>query len=487
MKTKGMAHQIAGLGKSEGLLGFAFLCEQGTGKTWIMLAEAERLFYEDKIDAVLVLAPNGVHTNWTRREIPTHMSATHIDATWVGSKSKKFAKEEEKLYRVYERDEHRPLRIMAMNIDAVNFKHGYDAALRFVRTFRCLVILDESSRIKNPAAKRTQAIHRLGEHARYRRIGSGTPVTKNPFDVFSQFQFLDNGLLGTTSYRSFCAEYAVLLEDHHPMMAQIRERGARGSPQIVAKTPDGKPMWRNLDKLSRLMSPYSYRVTKAECLDLPDKIYKTLFFELSPAQRKIYDFMKEELTLDIGDLSEEPRTYQAIAALSKLQQITSGFVTVGNEPQLISDNPRMKLFADAIEDIDGQFIVWAKFKEEIHAIELELIERGYRVAVYDGDTPKAKREQIVDDFQAGLIDVFIGHVAAAGIGLTLTAAETVVYYSCSYNMEDRLQSEDRAHRIGTKNNVTYLDLVGIDTIDEAIASNLQAKKMLADTLLSALE
>ena len=496
MKTKPMDHQVIGLERSDGKRNFAFLMEQGTGKTWLTLADAERCFLLDKIDAIAVIAPNGVHTNWVRREIPTHLEVKSLCYAWRGTPSSKKAKEDvERMYRTHYAHEDRPLRVFAINIEAINSNNGYEALERFIKAYRVMVIVDESTRIKNPDAKRSKKVVTLGREGIARRILSGTPLTRAPTDLFMQFHFLKEGLLGTKSFRAFNSEFSVLLDPGHPQMIAIMRKLAgktRGIPQVVAKDDNGVPMFRNLERLSDLIAPHSYRVTKKDCLDLPDKIYKVATFELSPNQRKVYDTVAAEYSylLERDDGVNEDVSFEAIASRTKLKQITSGFINIYGEAQLLppEDNPRMALFKSIVEglldrDPDASFIVWAMFEQELIQIKAFLDSINVNSAMYYGATKKDARDQIIDDFQAGTIKCFIGHAAAGGIGITLTKAETAIYYSCSDDNELRMQSEDRCHRIGTVNNVVYWDLIGEDTIDEKIARSNAMKSHLADVVI----
>ncbi len=484
MKTEPMKQQAIALDRLQGKRNFALLMEMGTGKTWTILADAERCFEQDKIEAILVFAPNGVHSNWIRREIPTHLSVDALCYVWRGNPSTKKAKAEfARLNANHYSADCKPLRVLSMNIEAANTKHGFEAAKAFLEAYRCMAIVDESTRIKNPAAKRTEKIIELGVMAVCRRILSGTPITKAPTDLFSQFDFLKPGLLGTKSYRAFVAEYATLLSPAHPQMqAMIKNNPRAAYAQVVETDKYGNKMWKNLDKLSNLIEPHSYRVRKEDCLDLPPKVYKTIFFELDQKQRFVYEELKEEYHYDDDGASV---SFQAIAARTKLKQVTSGFINIRGEPQLVEagSNPRMAVFKDLIEDIEGQFIVWAMYSEEINQIVAALAEAGIDTTTYYGATSKADREIAIDDFQAGRKRCFVGHAQAAGIGLTLTAARTAIYYSCSYDNELRKQSEDRCHRIGTTGSVLYIDLVAEDTIDEDIIKSLAAKTAVADLVI----
>lgn len=485
MKTKPMDHQRVALERMAGRRTFALLAEQGTGKTWVLLADAERLYAKGAIDAMLVVAPNGVHTNWVTREIPTHMEGEIVARAWRSGAGVRYKRTLEDLFKVRAPGEVVPLRVFTINIDALITKAGFDFAMRFVRCTKCLVVLDESHRIKNPKSGRTEALMKLRPHCKGARIATGTPVTNAPVDVFAQMEFLESGLLGTTSYRAFVAEYADVLPATHPLVQNmVRANPKAAFAQIIAKNEDGTPRWRNLEKLTKLLEPHSFRVLKRDCLDLPGKIYKTVSFELSAQQRKAYDKMQDELRIELPDEAVLP--VSELAALTKLQQITSGFVMLPDKGglRLVSEkNPRLETLLDLVRDIDGKFIVWARFKEELRAIAEALREAGVECVEYHGDVSKADRELAIDALQSGTARAFIAQAQAGGTGLTLTAAETAIYYSNDFNSGTRLQSEDRNHRIGTKSHVVYIDLAAEGTIDERIALVLQRKKNTAALVL----
>lgn len=490
MKTKPMSQQKEALSRMEGKTNFGLFMEQGTGKTWTLLADAERLYAAGKIDAIAVVAPKGVHTNWVLREIPTHMEGQIVARYWTkmgGTKGKKWM---EDVFNPRSNGGINPLRVFAINIDAVNTTSGHQFLERFLRATRCYFIIDESSRIKNPTAKRSQKLVKMRDLAAYRRIATGTPITKAPTDAFMQMEFLESGLLGTTSYRAFVAEYSDLMDPDHPMMKKMIEKTPRAiHAQVVKRDSNGRPIYKNLDKLQKLLIPHTYRVLKKDCLDLPPKVFKTRYFELEPAQRKVYDHLEDESRIVLADGTISP--VKRLAALMKLQQVTSGYVIVpvpGEDPimRFVSDeNPRLETFVDMVEDIDDEqsVIVWARFRPELEAIAAALKSLGKTFAEYHGGVGEADREAAVNDFQSGKVQYFVGNAQSGGIGLTLTRAEQVVYYSNSFDLEQRLQSEDRAHRIGQKKTVVYTDFAAVDTIDQSITRSLQMKQDVAAEVL----
>ena len=479
MRTKPMAHQRTALKELEGRAYFGLFMEQGTGKTWCLLADAERLYLDSKINAMLIIAPNGVHTNWIRREIPQHVSVPYQARSWRSNASKKHA---EWVQEIFEPTAIQPLRFLAINIEALITKPGLHFAQKFLRTYRCMIIVDESSRIKNPDAGRTRAVFCLRPLASYARIASGTPVTNAPVDVFAQMEFLHSGLLKTTSYRAFVAEYAELMKPDHPMMQRMIERNPRiARAQVVARDAQGRPKWRNLAKLQKLLDPHTYRVRKDECLDLPAKIYTQHFFTLTLEQRKAYHLMKQERRMALQD---ELIAVDVLGAGTKLQQITSGFLLHEGQAHYIEDgNPRLAALMTIIEDLTGPFIIWARFREEIHAILQRLRKEEISAVTYFGDTTQKDRESAIDQFQQGTVQAFIANQQTAGMGLTLTAAQTAIYYSNDFNLAHRLQSEDRCHRKGTTHHVVYIDLIAEHTIDETIVRALQTKADMAAAIV----
>lgn len=485
MKTQGMIHQLAALEKSDGMYEFGYLFEQGCGKSWATMADAERAWERNEIEGLLIAAPKGVHTNWTRREIPTHMSIPHKCYTWRGNPTSKKAKAAWQDF-ISNKSSMRVLRVFAINIDAFNTPAGRAHVDEFLAAVgESMFAVDESTRIKNPSAKRVEHLLECRKPSKYRRILTGTPVTKGPLDLYSQFHFLRAGLLGTKSYRSFVSEYAVLVPADSPQMRAIMAKTkSRFVPQVVAVNEQGEPQYKNLERLIGLMEPYIYRVRKEDCLDLPPKVRQTIYFELTPAQSKVYDRLLEENEF-ATDL--ECHEFQAIATRTKLKQVTSGFVNIKGELVYMEggENPRAAALEEALDTIDSgvKMIIWAVYKEEIQQVQAILEKRGLSFVTYTGATSADGREAAVDRFQAGEVDVFVANAQAAGIGLTLTAAEEVIYYTCNYDLELRLQSEDRVHRIGQKKTVRYTDLVAENTIDEDVMRSLSRKSNIANQIV----
>lgn len=497
MKTQGMSQQLEALRRMNGRDYYALFMEQGTGKTWTLLADAERQYAAGLIDTVLVFAPKGVHTNWVLREIPEHLEVPHVARAWSSGMGVRARARVDEILAVRPVGEVMPLRILAMNHDSLLTKDGFAYARKFLLATNAYGIVDESGAFKNHNAARTKALMKLRFLMKTRRIADGTPVTQAPMDVFAPMEFLENGTLGTTSYRAFVAEFAEVLPAGHWNVKAIIDRNPalaarlkanphkaeQMMPQLIRRDEANQPVYRNLDKLSRLLAPNSFRVLKSECLDLPEKVYTQVFFDLTPKQRAAYKLLEDQLRIELADGSFD--TVSALAALMKLQQVTSGFVNVNGEPMMVGEsNPRIDAVMTAVRSCSGKFIVWARFREEIALIVAALKADGIETAEYHGGVGDAGRELAIDAFQKGSVRAFVSNQQAGGVGLTLTAAEDAIYCSNSYNLRHRLQSEDRCHRIGTKWTVRYTDIVATETIDEPIARALQKKMSVAAQILN---
>ena len=327
--------------------------------------------------------------------------------------------------------------------------------------------IDESTTIKTPTAKRTKNIIGLGKISKYRRIMTGSPVTKNPLDLYTQCEFLDPYLLDFASYYAFRNRYAVMKTMH------IRGR----SIQTVHA-------FQNLGELSDKLKGFSYRVLKEDCLDLPPKNWTKRHITLSKEQQKVYDQMKKTALATLN--GKVTSTMTVLTQLMRLQQITCGhFVADDGSTQEIKNN-RITELMDVLDETEGKAIIWGHWQKDIQNIvsEIEKIHGPGSVVSYYGLTPQSERQDNIRKFQGDPRCRFmVGTPSTGGYGITLTAANTVIYYSNGYDLEKRLQSEDRAHRIGQKKNVTYVDIICEDTVDEKIQKALRKKINIASEVL----
>ena len=303
--------------------------------------------------------------------------------------------------------------------------------------------------------------------AKYRRIMTGSPVTKNPLDLFSQCYFLDPFHLDHDSYYSFRTRYAIM------KTANISGRQI----QLV----NG---FKNLGELSDKLQPFSYRVLKDDCLDLPDKIFIKREIQLSPDQRKLYDQMKQEALAILK--GKQSTTVNTLTQLMRLQQITCGHFTSDDGSTQPIKNNRIVELMNVLEETEGKAIIWAHYQYDMKTI-IKAVKEKYgenSIVDYYGLTPQEDRQPNIKRFQDDPRCRFIvGTPSTGGYGITLTAANTVIYYSNGYDLEKRLQSEDRAHRIGQKKNVTYVDIIAEDTVDEKIVKALRDKINIASQVL----
>ena len=472
-KTKPFEHQLIALERSAFEKNFALFMEMGTGKSKVLIDNISILYDNGKIDGALIIAPKGVYKNWYSEEIPTHMPA-HVKykmVMWQPNHTKKFKKQYENLLKVDD-----DLHIFIMNVEALSTQKGVDAAQKFLRTHKAMMAIDESTTIKNPGAARTKNVIKIADGAVYRRILTGSPVTKSPLDLFSQCYFLDPFLLNFFSYVSFRNRYAI--------MRRVLINGR--SIQLVAG-------YQRIEELERSIKPFSFRVLKEDCLDLPKKLFIKHRVELTKEQRQLYDQMRTTALAELN--SKVMSTSTVLTQLMRLHQITCGHMKTDNDEVIELKNNRIKDLLNLIEDIDGKVIIWANYVHDIQniikAISHEKDEEGNlkygkeSIVTYYGAINADKRQDNIKKFQDpnSKVRFFIGNPQTGGYGITLTEAKAVIYYSNSYDLEKRLQSEDRAHRIGQKNNVTYIDMLADDTVDEKIVESLRSKVNIATEIM----
>ena len=464
-KTKPYAHQLKALEMSWNKEVFAYFMEMGTGKSKVLLDNVAMLFDKGKINSVLIVAPKGVYKNWYDSEIPIHL-ADHIERTVVLWKSLITKEQKLKYDSLFKRD-FTKLQIFLMNVEALSTKKGLEAARQFLNVKRALFAVDESTTIKNPRAKRTKNILNLSKMAKYRRILTGSPVTKSPLDLYTQCFFLDPYLLDHASYYSFRTRYAVM------RTANFNWR----SVNIVVG-------YHNLAELSEKLKPFSYRVLKDECLDLPPKTYMKRIIQLTSEQQRVYDQMKQMALAELK--GKMVTTVNVITQLMRLQQITCGHFKADDGSMQEIKNNRVTELMDLLEEVEGKAIIWAHWRHDIATIVRE-IEKEYpgSVVTYYGDTTVEDRQKAIKKIQdpESKVRFLVGTPQTAGYGITLTGASTMIYYSNGYDLEKRQQSEARIDRIGQEKPMTYIDILAEDTIDEKIVKSLRKKVNIATEIM----
>ncbi len=463
-KTKPYAHQLTALEKSWNKETFAYFMEMGTGKTKVLIDNLAMLYDKGKVDGAIIVAPKGVVKTWYEQELPTHLP-DHIENVTVLWQPNITKKQQEKLETLYEIGT--ALHILVMNVEALSTEKGVKFARKFLVSHRSLMAIDESTTIKTPSAKRTKNIISLGRHAKYRRIMTGSPITKNPLDLYSQCEFLDPWLLNFQSYYAFRNRYA-----------EMKTMYLRGrSIQVVHA-------FQNLGELSEKVKAFSYRVLKEDCLDLPSKNWTKRYITLTADQRKIYDQMKKSAMAVLN--GKVTTTMTVLTQLMRLHQITCGHFTADDGSTQIIPNNRITELMNVLEETEGKVIIWANYQRDVNQIIKNVTEKYGEGSIVDyyGLTPQEERQDNIRKFQNGPDCRFlIGTPQTGGYGITLTKANTVVYFSNGYDLEKRLQSEDRAHRIGQKKKVTYVDLIAEGTVDEKIVEALRSKINIASEVM----
>jgi len=452
-KTKPYEHQRQALIEGAEKKNFAYFMEMGTGKTKVAIDNACWLFQQNKIDHVVVIAPNSVYRNW-KREISIH-APVECTVNYHKQKGKKTKRKEG------------TLEWFLINVEAFSRDSGKKAIKEYIGK-ATLMILDESTTIKNRSAIRTKTLCKLGKLVPYKRILTGSPITKSPLDLYTQCEFLSPQLLGFSSFFTFRARYAV--------MQQVE---ANGRTLLFPK------YYTNLDELEYKLKTFSYRVKKDDCLDLPEKIYTQRFVDLKGEQLANYEQLKRQAWTIVQD--EEVSFKNKLTEILRLHQVANGFVN-SNDGVVVDypKCPKTEELMNILAEVDGKTIIWANYVHNIKNI-IDKLQKTYGkdsvVAIY-GEVSNDDRSDAVKRFQEDpACRFFVGNPSTGGYGLTLTEASYVIYFSNSYNLEVRQQSEDRAHRIGQKKNVQYIDIIAENTIDGFVISALKKKiKISAETL-----
>jgi SNF2 family DNA or RNA helicase len=463
-KTKPYAHQLTALEKSWNKENYAYFMEMGTGKTKVLIDNLAMLYDKGKVDGALIIAPKGVVKTWYEQELPTHLP-DHIENVSVLWQPNITKTQQEKLDSLFEIDS--ALHILVMNVEAFSTEKGVKFATKFINSHKAMMAIDESTTIKTPSARRTKNIIKIGINAKYKRIMTGSPITKNPLDLYTQCEFLDPWLLDFSSYYAFRNRYAEMKTMH------VSGR----SIQVVDK-------FQNLGELSDTVKKFSYRVLKEDCLDLPPKNFIKRHITLTPDQKKVYEQMKKHAIAMLN--KKVTTTVSVLTQLMRLHQITCGYVTADDGSIQEVESNRMNELMSILEETEGKVIIWANYQFSVGDIIQKITKKFGKESYvhYYGLTPQEVRQENIKRFQNDPECRFIiGTPQTGGYGITLTQANTVIYYSNGYDLEKRLQSEDRAHRIGQKKTVTYIDIIAEDTIDEKIVEALRKKIDIASEVL----
>ena len=523
-------HQQELLDRTWDLPAWAVFYGTGVGKSCPMIHTAARLFGEGKIDGAIVIAPNGVHRAWVEDEIPKHCPVPWRALDWHSSRGKGQDRELEELCR-----QRAGLPWLAITYDAAITPRGRQAVLDFLARYRrALLVVDESSRVKNPSATRTKKVAALRKLCTYARILNGTPVTQAPTELYAQIKLLDEDFWqrrGIASYTSFRARFCVmkkivvggeddrvdradagkLVSTPHvgtregaaayeqldltgftaldapelPPPEQDQESSLPPSKATTGRTIEIVVGYRDLDKLNAMIQPISTRLTKEQAgLNLPPKLYQRLVFEMVPEQRRVYDQLRKEFMVELEG-GKLVAANIAMVRITRLQQVACGYLPDPDDPSGETKiaipgiaNPRIAAFRDWLEDNKDPMIVWARFTHDVDQLVQEL--GPAKCVRYDGLVDEKGKAKALELFRSGKRQVCVAKAASMGVGLTLVNSAISLYYSNTFSLYERLQSEDRQHRPGQHNPVTYVDLIADRSVDGKILTALKAAKSVAD-------
>jgi SNF2 family DNA or RNA helicase len=464
-KSKPYAHQLKALERSWDKENFAYFMEMGTGKSKVLIDNCAMLYDKGHINGLLLIAPKGVYKNWYEAEIPKHLP-NHIEKKMVLWKSSdKSGEQVKKLNVLFETGT--DFHILIMNVEAFSYDFGKEFARRFLSSHKAMMAIDESTTIKTPTAKRTRNVIGLRDLAKYRRILTGSPVTNSPLDLFAQCAFLDPWYLDHQSYYTFRARYSIM---------KSINLGSRSVNVVTG--------YRNLGELSEKIKPFSERVLKDDCLDLPKKTYMKRMVTMTGPQEKVYKEMKKYAMAQLD--GKQVTTSTVMVQLMRLHQITCGHFTADDGTVQEIPSRRVDELLDILDEVEGKAVIWSHYQKDVQRIIKEIKKKHGEGSVVDyyGLTPQDERQNNIKKFQEDdTCRFFVGTTQTGGYGITLTAASTMIYFSNGYDLEKRQQSEARIDRIGQEKPMTYIDIMTEETIDEKVVKALRKKVNIATEIM----
>ena len=517
-KTEPYQHQVEAFNRFKDSEYFALFMDMGTGKSKVAIDIASYKFKKGDIDGMMILAPNNVHIQWVEEQLEQHCAIPYKAMVWNQTS---FNHNRYRLaLKSFIKDDIPALKVFSLNVDALISDKGNASMIRFVSSNRTFCVLDESTRIKNPEAKRSKVLHQFSKEGDFhsRCILTGTPTAKSPLDIWSPFEYLKPKYFGM-SWKNFQGKYAVMIRgnDRHQKLIGDYEynmvKSAIESWQVSDDPNKASDIWdcygdiahrlgmtfrdvrfiaesdrmkryRDEEALKTLIAPDTHSVKKEDCLDLPEKIYENIYVDMSPEQRATYKDLAGtmEAYYENGKL-----TVRGVLALFvRFMQICGGFFPNKTEDDDYTTlipfkrNPKLEALLDDIEESthDKQFIVWSSFSAEIQTIAHRLNQENYRARTYFGMTSEEERTRTVADFRNGKIQALVANPLVAGYGLNLQNCSYQYFFSNSYRTEARIQAEDRSHRIGQANTCVYKDIMIKNSIDQHISQIIRSGKEL---------
>lgn len=441
----------------------AWLWQMRSGKSKMTIDNACHLFKQGKIDCVVIVAPNGVHENWVLTECPKHMwdSVSWVPIVWqtsvVSEKVRDVTSRTKWLQEFKEAlaDKDR-LMVVSFNSESVTRDDVRSMLARLVKHRKVMCVWDEASDFRSPGSKRTLMMRAYARRCPYRRILDGTLSHNSPLHVFSPYELLEKGALGFSRFSDF--------EAHHAIYEDQRGPGGKVYPKLVG--------YKNESDLKARMAPLTSVVLRADCDDMPPLVPSRLEFEMTDEQRTRYQQVLEKMLMEDVDIGEAPNR------IIKLQQVSAGYLLDknGRAYSITPFNPRLDALLTEVRRSSGKVIIWCAFHEDMDRViagtrELDIGD----VLEYSGRVSSEAKLHARTRFQENdrAVKALVGHPAAGGRGIELSAASTIFWYSHTFNLIHRAQADERATKMGG-GNISVVDVVG-SPVDEYIL-NAQARK-----------
>ena len=458
MKTKPWPHQAKELIDHWGAPARAMLWQQRSGKSKVIIDELCLWARRKGLRSAIIVAPNGVHLNWARREIPAHWwdDVAVSVSTWAPVRTVGKQRELDQLVKT------EGLAVLCVAKNSIRTPAVKKFAKRLLRRGPTALIVDESHHFGSPGAKMTISARALAKHCAMRRILTGTPVGNSPLRMFSQFELLSPGALGYSRAEYFNDRYAVYAG---------RREGRNFFKQVVG--------YDHLDELRERVAAWATVILRDDCVGLPPLIMSRQAYEPSPTQLKAYNTLCDQYIAEI-DTRGTLEAMDAGPRLVRLQQLLSNIAVTdrGTIPVDLEGNPRV---AALLESIERPAVVWCRFIDSVHQVKAALEASGLFVVEHHGGVNLEKRAEAIDLFQLEIADVFLATPGSAGEGLTLSSANSVIWYEHTFDVIQRDQANERATLRGGKP-VPVVDLVAPGTVDDYILENLENKRDIAQYL-----
>lgn len=476
------SHQIAATLRVVDKVAYALLMEMGTGKTKVLIDDFAMRVEANEAADLLIVAPTGVYRGWEkewRDHAPEWLVERALVARWWSGGGVQHRRALEQFLRAKSRP-----RVFLVNAEALSSVQEAAEACKIFLTSRTkqsgTIGVDESTLMRDPSSNRTSTIMELRPLATHRRIATGLPTPRSPLDLYGQFAFLDWRILNQRIFHAFKSRYAIMKKISVPRHDRVGPDG-----EALSRSVNITVGYRNVEELRDLIAPYSFRVTKEQCLDLPPKLYEREDVDFTAEQTRVYTELKRQATSELSSMAHVTAT-DVMTRRTRLLEICLGFVTdEGGVVHRVASN-RMRQLLELLDRSRGKAIIWAPRHFALQDV-YDSIGKEFgkgTVVRFWGQVKDQEREEAVSRFQGDQeTRWFVGNPSTAGRGRTLTEASLVVYYGCTSDLEHRLQSEDRAHRAGLRHAVTYVDMVAPGTVEEKNLALLRAKIDLASVVL----